>query len=373
MNPSIQRAFAELIPPKLFAALPHLRLPPLRRPRRGTQGQYRDPRPGGAMEFREHRRYQPGDDPRRIDWRAAARRDETITRIQEGQSQRPLIAVLDLHAGMNYGAIIPDISATASATPQSSDRATRGLFSFRGATNPVHSDPSAAPPLREKWQLARGLAALWAYQSLQQENPTAIALAKSIPERRPPRPSKNPLATLDYLEELARCIPHAASELAPCLRALSQELHQPNIVVLISDWLDLSNEHQDANEAQDACFLALEALSKQGHTLVGIEVLHRDEVEFRFEGHPKHARFEDPRGRLFAVETDIARVRSAYLSALRAHRHELQQRADALSMRWLSLRSDGDWISQLQGTMRSEPDSPPLEQSFKITPSGEPQ
>src|SRR3954467_9682437 len=43
-------------------------------------GLHRSPRKGFSVEFAEYRPYQPGDDPRYIDWKIAARSDRWVVR-----------------------------------------------------------------------------------------------------------------------------------------------------------------------------------------------------------------------------------------------------------------------------------------------------
>ena len=45
---------------------------------------------GRGMEFDESRPYQPGDDPRNIDWRVTARSSEAYTKLFREERERPV-------------------------------------------------------------------------------------------------------------------------------------------------------------------------------------------------------------------------------------------------------------------------------------------
>ena len=49
-------------------------------------GLHRSPRKGFSVEFAEYRPYQPGDDPRYIDWKIAARSDRWVVRQYEEET-----------------------------------------------------------------------------------------------------------------------------------------------------------------------------------------------------------------------------------------------------------------------------------------------
>jgi uncharacterized protein (DUF58 family) len=57
---------------------------------------------GRGMEFDESRPYQPGDDPRNIDWRVTARSTEAYTKLFREERERPVLIVLDLRSGMHF-------------------------------------------------------------------------------------------------------------------------------------------------------------------------------------------------------------------------------------------------------------------------------
>jgi uncharacterized protein (DUF58 family) len=54
------------------------------------------------MEFDESRPYQPGDDPRNIDWRVTARSTEAYTKLFREERERPVLVVVDLRSNMHF-------------------------------------------------------------------------------------------------------------------------------------------------------------------------------------------------------------------------------------------------------------------------------
>lgn len=57
---------------------------------------------GRGMEFDESRPYQPGDDPRSIDWRVTARSATAYTKLFREERERPVLVVVDLRANMHF-------------------------------------------------------------------------------------------------------------------------------------------------------------------------------------------------------------------------------------------------------------------------------
>ena len=57
---------------------------------------------GRGMEFDESRPYQPGDDPRNIDWRVTARSTEAYTKLFREERERPVLVVADLRSNMQF-------------------------------------------------------------------------------------------------------------------------------------------------------------------------------------------------------------------------------------------------------------------------------
>ena len=65
-------------------------------------GSYISPFKGRGMEFDESRPYQPGDDPRNIDWRVTARSNQAYTKLYREERERPVYVITDLRDNMHF-------------------------------------------------------------------------------------------------------------------------------------------------------------------------------------------------------------------------------------------------------------------------------
>jgi uncharacterized protein (DUF58 family) len=101
----------DLIPAELRAQLRQLQL----RSRSGVHGagsgRQQSRERGAGMEFLQYRPYQPGDEPRQIDWRLYARSDRAYVREAERDSPLALWLVVDASASMGQAdRVRPDYS-----------------------------------------------------------------------------------------------------------------------------------------------------------------------------------------------------------------------------------------------------------------------
>src|SRR5713226_9766529 len=69
----------------------------------GRPGRRRSPLAGSSMEFSDYRRYAPGDDFRRIDWRAYARLERLFLRIFEAEENITVTVLIDCSDSMQHG------------------------------------------------------------------------------------------------------------------------------------------------------------------------------------------------------------------------------------------------------------------------------
>src|SRR5712691_7565692 len=75
-----------------------------RRPMQGTvSGRHSSPHRGSSVEFAEYRKYVPGDDLRRLDWRAYGRTDRFYVKEFEADTNLRCCFVLDTSGSMEFG------------------------------------------------------------------------------------------------------------------------------------------------------------------------------------------------------------------------------------------------------------------------------
>src|SRR5438067_814260 len=67
-----------------------------------TTGRHRSPVRGASVEFRQHRAYAAGDEPRRLDWRVLARTDRPYVREYDEETNLRAVLLLDASGSMGY-------------------------------------------------------------------------------------------------------------------------------------------------------------------------------------------------------------------------------------------------------------------------------
>jgi uncharacterized protein (DUF58 family) len=90
-----------LIPADVRARLKNLRLRTRHNAGGDGLGQHASRSRGAGLEFAQYRAYEPGDEPRRIDWKLFARSDRYFVREAERDSPLTLWIIIDASASMN--------------------------------------------------------------------------------------------------------------------------------------------------------------------------------------------------------------------------------------------------------------------------------
>ncbi len=97
-----QRSFIDPVVLAQLSALPLLS----RKPMLGNvSGRHASPHRGASVEFAEYRKYVPGDDLRRLDWRAYGRSDRFYIKEFEADTNLRLVLVLDTSGSMDFGSV----------------------------------------------------------------------------------------------------------------------------------------------------------------------------------------------------------------------------------------------------------------------------
>ena len=159
-------------------------------------GMHASPFRGGNVEFKEHRKYHPGDDISDIDWKAYARTDRLHIRIHEDDTNLNAHILLDRSASMN----------------------------FRG--------PLAT---MDKWDYARSIAAALLLFLLRQKDASALTLVGGDADFSGP-PATTDLHFRRQLERLAVNADSRECNWNSVLAELEKEIRPRSIVILISDF-----------------------------------------------------------------------------------------------------------------------------------------
>ena len=198
-------------------------------------GLHRSPLRGVSQEFVEHRPYQPGDEPRLVDWRVWAKTDRLYVRNFEQEADLRCWLVVDTSASMDY----------------SGERS-------GGVT---------------KLGYSVSLAAALAYIVVRQGDNLALAgFGERIEPYLPPR--RGPLQLSVVLAALGDIHAEGLTDFAALVRELAARATRRGLFVVISDlWDD-----------PGVLGASLAALAARKHELICLHVLDRDEVEPDFRG-----------------------------------------------------------------------------------------
>jgi len=165
-----------------------------RRPMQGNvSGRHASPHRGSSVEFAEYRKYVPGDDLRRLDWRAFGRSDRFFVKEFEADTNLRCCLVLDTSGSMDFGST--------------------------GVT---------------KLEYARRVAAAIGHIALQQGDAVGLScVAKGLVRNIPPR--RNPAHLMTIFDILEQAKPHGETQLVSVLHELAETIRQRALIVILSD------------------------------------------------------------------------------------------------------------------------------------------
>src|SRR3954471_14839570 len=102
--------------PTLVERLNHLQVSARSVVEGAITGAHRSPMKGASVEFRQHRFYTPGDEPRRLDWRVLGRTDRPYIKEYDEETNLRCVLMLDESGSMAYGAQGPGAAAAANSS-----------------------------------------------------------------------------------------------------------------------------------------------------------------------------------------------------------------------------------------------------------------
>jgi len=242
----------------------------------GVSGRHASPHRGSSVEFAEYRKYVPGDDLRRLDWRAFGRSDRFYVKEYEADTNLRLVLVLDTSGSMGFSSSAPGVATTQRQT---------------------------------KLDYARRICGALGYLASQQGDAVGISCAAAgIVRTLPPRRSPAHLRLVfDVIEEAK---PQGTTGLADVLHELAETIRQRALVVIVSDLF------LDPTELAGA----FGHLRFRRHDVGVFHLLDPQEIGFDFS---RPTRFLDMEGgsSIFADPVEIAdryhRAVATYLEAIR--------------------------------------------------------
>ncbi len=273
----------DFIEPRVIArlkALPlHARIPMLG----NVTGMHRSPHRGSSLEFAEYRKYVPGDDTRRLDWRAYGRSDRYYIKEFEADTNLRLCLIVDTSGSMNY--------------------------SNGGQT---------------KLELARRIAGTLAYLAAQQGDAVGLYCAGKTFQREI-APKRNAAHLRVILDELGSVEAKGKTGLPEALHEAAERIRQRALVVVISDLFVPTEELSQ-------CF---QHLRFRKHDAIVFHLLEQNEIDFEFD---RPMRFIDLEGGS-PVLADPSIVAHEYRKAVKRYLSDLKEvmRDAAVDYRRLTL------------------------------------
>ncbi len=277
--------------PNLVEKLNHLHLSARRVVEGSTIGQHRSPVKGASVEFRQHRIYTPGDDPRRLDWRVLGRTNRPYIKEYDEETNLRCVLLLDCSGSMAY-----------------------------------------AGSAISKFDYAAKLAAALAYLMLGQTESVGMGcFSRRLDAFLPPHASTSQLSrVVDLLE---RATPRGPSSLGDAVHEIANRLDRRSLVILISDLLAPAKLLRDG----------LAHLRHDRHETIVLRVLDRDEETFPFKNWSRFRGMEGERPQLF----EPAMARKMYLANFESHHEQLQKDCTAMGAELVTFHTDEPLIDSV--------------------------
>ena len=256
------------IDPKVLARLSGLGLY-TRIPMLGSvSGRHRSPVRGSSLEFAEYRKYVPGDDIRRMDWRAWGRSDRFYIKEFEADTNLRLCLIVDTSGSLNF--TVDGIS---------------------------------------KINYIKSLAGTLAYLASRQGDAVGLyCTGKNFHTEI--KPKRNATHLRIVLDELAEIKAEGETGLAESLHKAAEGIDQRALVVVISD---LYIEPDILN----SCF---QHLRFRKHDVVTFHLLDQSEIDFDFD---RPTRFVDMEGGV-PIMADPSLVSKQYQQAITSYLADLE-------------------------------------------------
>jgi uncharacterized protein (DUF58 family) len=231
-----------------------------------VSGKHRSPVRGSSLEFAQYRKYVPGDDTRRLDWRTWGRSDRFYIKEFEADTNLRLCLLIDASGSMAFG-------------------------------------PSGATRL----DYARKLAGTLGYLAAQQGDAVGLWSMAEPPVEIPAKRGATHLGLV--LDQLSGIQPLGGTTLVAALHDAAEKIRQRALVIIFSDLFTQPAELKSA----------IQHLRFRRHDVSAFHLLDQKELDFDFD---RPARFIDMEGGE-AVLADPSLIARNYREAVRLYLAEI--------------------------------------------------
>jgi len=223
---------------------------------------------GTAMEFAELRNYMPGDDLRRIDWKAYGRSDKFFLKEYESETNARAYFLLDTSGSMGF---------------EGSNQVSRLHFSK---------------------QLIAHLSSLFLYQG------DSVGVAQEIEGQVTARRVRGESNIYEILAALETQKASGEEYLPDQLHQMSRNIPRRSMVIVVSDFLSPLDHLEEA----------LQHLRFHAHEVTCLQVLSEREVDFKVDDSVIFKSLENNG----EIKTDAKAIREDFRNQLNAHLEELK-------------------------------------------------
>lgn len=246
---------------------------------------------GNSIEFRQHRQYVPGDDPRSVDWKVWAKQDRLYVKQYEVDTNLRLTLLLDVSQSMRFGSGAMtkyDYACTAAAS--------LAYLALRqqDAVGCIMFDQKARNALPSKMKQSHLIA-------------LADRMFRAAPAENKDADRTENIDLSALLENPKDSLPNVRD----AFREAAESIRPNGLVVLVSDLL----------MQREGLFRGLWHLRSHGHDVMVLHVLDDAELDFTLGG---ATRFEGLELSM-QIRCDPRMLRKGYLKALNVYLDEVKQ------------------------------------------------
>jgi len=231
-----------------------------------VSGKHRSPVRGSSLEFAQYRKYVPGDDTRRLDWRTWGRSDRFYIKEFEADTNLRLCLLIDTSGSMNFG-----------------------------------------PAGSTRFDYAKKLAGTLGYLAAQQGDAVGLWSLAEKPVEIPAKRGASHLGLV--LDQMGFIQPVGDTTLLTALHDAAERIRQRALVIVFSDLFVPPAELKSA----------IQHLRFRKHDVALFHLLDQQELDFDFD---RPARFIDLEGGE-ALLADPSLIRRNYREAVKTYLHDL--------------------------------------------------